>query len=785
VKRSDRTADNAGIEARAIELFGESLALPTAEREAWIESRAGDDELLIDYLRELIQAEARSSGFLDRQLELRMRTDRSGRRIGAYTILAEYAIGGMSTVYRGQRSDGRFEQQVAIKVFDAVHLRGDMAARFAAERRILAALEHPAIARVVDGGELEDGTPYLVMEWIEGEAITRYCHRHRLDLPGRLNLFCRVCEALSLAHERGVVHRDIKPGNVLVNAAGDPKLIDFGIAKRLIADDDEPEMPETRFGMQLMTPEYASPEQVRGGEVGPASDVYSLGVLLYELLTGMRPYQLAGLSPAEIERAVCDSIAVRPSAMVAGSRDHPPSGLGESSVLKRRLRGDLDRIVMSAMRQEPDRRYATVAALSDDIQRYLANKPVRARGSSRLYRMGKFIARHRAGVGATGIAFAALMTALILVQLQAQEAREQAERAELASQFLTEMIGRADPFASAAEPTLASALRASIPDIASRFSDQPGLEADMRYAIGYALQSLGQIPEARVQLERAQRLRDQFDDPIDQAQAYDAMGIVHWWESDFAGASTWFQRALERLDGQRSEHAERQRFNVLNNFSAMLIETGEFERSAELAYAALELVDSSEVEFALANQATLWSNLATTLEGLDDFEGSESAFERSLAIRREAGAEMTPDYAITLNNLAYLHLRQDRFDEAIAGQTRSVEILEQTLGETHPEVFVTSMNLSRMLVQAGDLTQAEAYAERALDIGRATMDETNPRLGKAYEASALVREGQGRRAEALALAERTRQIYLDAEEVNPAWLEAIEGLIERLRHRDD
>ncbi|MEE4329626.1 MAG: tetratricopeptide repeat protein, partial [Wenzhouxiangella sp.] len=495
--------------------------------------------------------------------------------------------------------------------------------------------------------------------------------------------------------------------------------------------------------------------------------------------------QLAGLTPAEIERAVCDSIAVKPSAMVAGSRDHPPGGLGETGVLKRRLRGDLDRIVMSAMRHEPERRYAAVAALSDDIQRYLANKPVRARGSSRLYRMGKFIARHRAGVGATAVAFAALTTALILVQIQAREAREQAERAELASQFLTEMIGRADPFAAAAEPTLASALRASIPNIADRFSDQPELEADMRYAIGYALQNLGQIPEARVQLERAQRIRDQLDDPVDQAQAYDAMGIVDWWESDFAGASAWFERALERLAEQRSERAHRQRFNVLNNYSAMLIETGQFERSAELAYEALDLVATSDVEFDPANQATLWSNLATTLEGLDDFEGSESAFQRSLAIRRDAGIDKSPDYAITLNNLAYLHLRQDRFDEAIAGQKRSVEILEQTLGETHPEVFVTSMNLSRMLVTAGDLAQAEAYAGRALDIGRATMDENNPRLGKAYEANALVREAQNRRDEALALAERARRIYLATEAVNPAWMEAIDALIQRLRHSGD
>ncbi|MEM7054015.1 MAG: serine/threonine-protein kinase, partial [Pseudomonadota bacterium] len=681
-------------EARALELFSQSMELPPAERQRWLSEQAGDDEALTDQLRRLSEAEARSTGFLEQSPQFALRPDRIGTQVGAYTIIDEHAIGGMSTVYRAQRSDGAFEQQVAIKVFDAVHLRGDMAARFAAERRILAALEHPAIARVIDGGELDDRTPYVVMEWIEGEPITPYCNRHELDLVARLLLFNRVCEALQLAHQRGVVHRDIKPGNVLVNDSGEPKLIDFGIAKLLEPDMIGSDLPETRLGLQLMTPEYASPEQIRSLNVGQPSDVYSLGVLLYELLTGTRPYQLAGLSPAEIELTVCESIAIEPSVMVASSRASPPPGLGDVHPFKRKLKGDLDRIVMTAMRHEPEQRYHSVAAFSDDIQRYLANKPVRARGASASYRAAKFIARHRAGFSATVIAFAALVSALIVVQIQATEARKQAERAESSSQFLTEMIGRADPFELSAEPTLAGAIRASIPDLDERFSGQPELEADMRFAIGNAFLNLGELLEARQQLEQALDLWRVHSAPISQARAHSSLGLIDSAEANFSIAADHFQQGLDLLDGMNSPAAKRLRATVLNNWSSMMIKTGDYEKSAELARTALSIAEQPDVDERLEDTANIWLNYATALNNLGELEGSLEAFEHTLQILRQVGAENTPDYAATLNNMAFLYFKMDRLDDSIEAMKQSLAINESTLGEDHMDLSIPLGNIS-------------------------------------------------------------------------------------------
>ena len=768
------------LEARAIELFTQSLELPADQRVDWLAQQCTEQPALTDYIQRLAEAEVRSTGFLEQSPKFTMRPDRSGQQVGVYSITEEHAIGGMSTIYRAERSDGTFEQQVAIKVFDAMHLRGDMAARFAAERRILAALEHPAIARIIDGGELADGTPYVVMEWIKGEPITRYCDSQQLDLATRLALFCRVCEALELAHRRSVVHRDIKPGNVLVNASGELKLIDFGIAKLLETGQIDSDLPETRLGLQLMTPEYASPEQILGLNVDQASDLYSLGVLLYELLTGTRPHQLAGLSPAEIERTVCESIAIEPSAMVASSRASPPSGLGDAAQLRRRLKGDLDRIVMSAMRHEPERRYASVAAFADDVQRYLDNKPVRARGASASYRAGKFITRHRAGFSATVIAFAALVTALVVVQIQATEARNQAERAESASQFLTEMIGRADPFELSAEPTLVGAIRASITDIDERFSGQPELEADMRFAIGNALLNLGELVEARQQLQQALDLWHVHADAISQARAHSSLGLVDSAEARFSVAADHFQKGLDLLDGIASAAAKRLRATILNNWSSMMINTGDYQKSAELARAALTMVEEPGVDDRLEDTANIWLNYATALNNLGDLEASLDAFEHTLNLLRELGAENTPDYAATLNNMAFLYFKMDRLDDSIEAMKQSLAINEATLGEDHMDLSIPLGNISNLYVRTGDLDQAEYYARRGLEIAEKTLEQNNPGLGKTYEYVTAILEAQGRIEEALEYANTTRQIYSRAESVNPEWVEFNDEIIERL-----
>jgi len=333
------------------------------------------------------------------------------RHIGPYKTLRELGHGGMGTVYLAVRADEQYRKRVAIKVIKGGIDRDEVASRFRRERQILAGLDHPNIAKLLDGGTTEEGLPYLVMDYIEGDAITEYCARQAVSTAERLKLFRSVCSAVQYAHRNLVVHRDIKPGNILVTADGTPRLLDFGIAKLLNPDLSG---ESATLSGQVMTPEYASPEQVSGGPITTATDVYSLGVVLYELLTGLRPYRLKSRERLEILRAIVDQEPERPSAAIdrlrEGTGSPPPPGAattaapssrnpeGTAERLRRRLRGDLDNIIMMAMRKEPNRRYPSVEALSDDIQRHLEGHPVAARKGTVTYRAGKFVKRHAVGV---------------------------------------------------------------------------------------------------------------------------------------------------------------------------------------------------------------------------------------------------------------------------------------------------------------------------------------------------------------------------------------------------
>ena len=361
-----------------------------------------------------------------------------GRRLGTYEIVEQIGAGGMGEVYRAIRADDQYHKQVAIKLVRASQNSDFVIRRFKNERQILASLDHPNIARLLDGGTTEEGIPYFVMELIEGQPITEYCDSRNLPIVERLKLFTAVCSAVQYAHQRLIVHRDIKPGNILVTHEGTPKLLDFGIAK--IVDADSETGPATLTIFRALTPGYASPEQVKGEPITTASDVYSLGVVLYELLTGQHPYSAPGYTPQQIARAVCEVDPEKPSTVVRRTESSPSAGgqppihspttipLDESSAdrLSKRLSGDLDNIVLMALRKEPERRYASVDKFAEDLRRHLANLPVFARKDTSGYRISKFVARHKAGVAATAAAIIILMVGIVATLREAQIARQQA-----------------------------------------------------------------------------------------------------------------------------------------------------------------------------------------------------------------------------------------------------------------------------------------------------------------------------------------------------------------------
>jgi non-specific serine/threonine protein kinase/serine/threonine-protein kinase len=419
-------------------IFDRALELPDGERAAYLDEACAGDAALRAEIARLLDAHERASRFIEKPIDgafesVARSREKSleGKQIGAWRVLKEIGRGGMGTVWLGERADKQFEQRVAIKLIHPGMDTEWVVRRFRTERRILAGLDHPHIARLYDGGTTEEGVPYFVMEHIEGVPIDRYCDEQRLSITKRLELFRQVCSAVSFAHQSLVIHRDIKPSNVLVASDGTAKLLDFGIAT-ILQDRETGAELHTATVQQLMTPEYASPEQVEGRGATTLSDVYALGVMLYELLCGRAPYRFANRSLTEIARVLGDAKPERPSASIAGESAERIGGAREGSVerLRRRLRGDLDTIVLKAMHADPQHRYASVEQLSEDIRRHLVGLPVIARPDTIAYRTRKFVARNRAAVGAALLVALALVGGFAATTWQAQRAREAQARAE-------------------------------------------------------------------------------------------------------------------------------------------------------------------------------------------------------------------------------------------------------------------------------------------------------------------------------------------------------------------
>ena len=597
-----------------------------------------------------------------------------GTRIGAYAVLREIGRGGMGTVYLADRVDGQFEQRVAIKVLKTE--ADEVVRRFGQERQILASLQHPSIARLYDGGVTADGRSYFVMEHVDGVPIDAYSR----DLPveERLRLFIAVGEAVQQAHRSLVVHRDLKPGNILVTPGGDVKLLDFGIAKLLEPGMGEATVPATQTTMRVMTPEYASPEQVRAEPVTTASDVYQLGLLLYELLSGQRAHRLRDRSMAELERAICDT------------QPPPPSAVAATPRLRRRIAGDLDNIVLMALRKEPERRYATAEQMAEDVRRHLASQPVRARADTLGYRAGRFVRRHRGAVTAASfsVVLIAGLVGFYTLRLAAERNRARVEAAKAArvSELLTGLFTAANPYQARKdeEPTVRSVLDAGAARVEAELDGQPEIQADLRATLARVYDGLGQYAAAEPLARRSLEQRRALFGPVHVAVA-----------------------------------------EGMAQLGALLVSQNRYKEAEPLLRESLrqrrELLGDRH-----AATATSLDALATLLQQVNRFPEAEPLFREAVAIRRAAHGPVHEQVADSLNNLGLLLLLRGQPEQTEPLYREALAIYVQTLGEDHPTTAGTLHNLAQLLQRNGRYAEAEPLYRRALAAKRKSLGDAHP-----------------------------------------------------------
>ncbi len=738
--------------ARIEGVFNDALDRPASERAAFLDQACAGDPELRASVDALLAEWTADPDFMETPLVTvseGVASPTNGRSVGPFRVVRELARGGMGEVFLAVLEREDFRRTVALKVIQRGAMSDDALRRFRLERRILASLRHPNIAQLLDGGTTDDGRPYVAMEYVEGEPIDVYCEARNLPVADRLRLFRKVCDAVQYAHRQLVVHRDLKPANILVTDRGEPKLLDFGIGKLLEPDPDETgetgetALDVTRTGARALTPSHASPEQVRGERVTVASDVYQLGVLLYELLAGRRPHQAQEDSLVHLERAILED-------------DPPPPSA------RRRVPRDLDTICLMALRKEPERRYASAAALADDVGRYLDGLPVMARPDTLGYRAGKFVRRHTAAVAVTALLAVGLLAATVYTSVQSRRVAAERDRAVEVQGFLLEMFGATGPDQAGDSVTARQLLDRQADALTSLYADQPVLRARMMAVLADGYDRLGVRDEARSLAEDALALRRETLGPShpDVAASLALLGWIRHQQGEAGAADSLLQAAVDMYRTARPRDAAGLS-RALNDLGVVREAGGETEAAASLYEEALTLRRDRYGDAHRAVAVTA-SNLAVIRYRQGDYEGAARAGEEALAVMRRA---VGPDHQrsiIIQNNLAAIRLAMGDPAGAEAQYRDLVQRQSRLQGPDHP----VTLNLRAALAStlANQLKHAEAEAAY-----RSLLADLEPRLGTDHPQMALLSQrladalvGQHRGDEALPILDRARAVLVDA-----------------------
>jgi eukaryotic-like serine/threonine-protein kinase len=769
---------------RVTDIFNSALEHNPADRTEFVRQACGHDEALRAEIESLLRRY--DSNFLENlstpELPPISSEAMTGRQLGAYQIVRELGHGGMAVVFLAERADQEFRKRVAIKMVKLGVESKEVLSRFRNERQTLAALDHPNIVKLLDGGSTEEGWPFLVMEYVEGIPIDEYCDKHLLSVTERLELFRAVCSAVQHAHQNLVIHRDLKPGNILVTKDGVPRLLDFGIAKILNPEYFQAPLV-TKGDWRPMTPEYASPEQVRGETITTASDIYSLGVLLYHLLCGRRPYRRTTTSWLEVGRQVCEEDPERLSTAVF--RVEQPSGEaanGEGAVspetvsqarrtkpdeLRRRLRGDLDTIVLKALRKEPQQRYSSAEQFSSDIGRHLRHEPIIAGSASTAYRLQKYVRRHRAGVAAAAGLLAILIAFAVVQALQLRRTTRERDRANRIADFMTSMFKVSDPGQARGNSIRArEILDKAANNIDKGLASDPDLQAQMMEVMGSVYDNLGLYAPAETLLRHGYETRQKILGPENQDTLRSGRFLA--WNLERRGRDA----EAEKLQRQTLESDRRvlgkenlETFRVTNDLTWTLQQEGHYAEAEKLARDAL---DMERRILGPEDHDTLraMGNLGWILGREGRYAEAEKLQREALDIRRRVLGPDEPDTLSTMNNLGISLRHEKRLAEAEQLYREMLGISRRVLGPEHPLTLRAMNNLGNVLFDEKLYAEAEKLHREILEVRQRVLGPQHPETLStvANLANALAAEGKYVEADKLtreALDARRRILGLD------------------------
>ncbi|HEY4949477.1 MAG TPA: tetratricopeptide repeat protein [Candidatus Acidoferrales bacterium] len=780
-------------------LFHEAADLPASERRVFLETQCGEDAGLVSEVLILLEEDARGGSLLDgdvAEVASQILDDSSPgslpfKEFGPYKIKQALGEGGMGVVYLAERED--LGNEVAIKILRDAWVSPARRERFNAEQRTLAQLNHPSIARLYDADTSPDGTPFFVMEYVQGVPLTNFCKAQKCSIPARLRLFRAVCEAVLYAHQHAVIHRDLKPSNILVKADGSIRLLDFGISKHL--ENLGELVDQTITGLRMMTPAYAAPEQIRGQQIGIQSDVYSLGVVLYELLAGRLPFELSDCTPAQAEKILTEQEAEKPST-VAKKEASAAEANGVAVVASRTAWADLDVLCLTAMHKDPQRRYQSVEALIRDVDHYLDGEPLEARPDTWHYTLGKFVRRHWQLVSASAAMFLLLVGLVIFYTVRLTRARNaavtQAARTQRIQRFMLNLFQGGDPSAGPADDLRVVTLLDRGVQEARSLDAEPAVQAELYETLGGIYQKLGKLEQADSLMESALAKREALygPDSTETAKGLLALGSLRAAEARYSDAERLIRQALDR-DKRHLPANDPAVAKAMLALGGVLEDRGNYDQSIAILEQTVQLYSAPGSE--PADLADSLYELANAHFYAGHYQRSEEINERILTMYKQIYGERHPRVADVLINLGAIRLDlghypeaeqydrqaldivqgwygkdnpetatdltilarslvyQKRFDEASDLLQQSLAIKERTFGKVHPSVASTLNELGSVALQEGKYDPAEQYFERMADIYRTEYGEQHYLFATALSnlASVYTAQQQWTRAEKL------------------------------------